>query len=269
VLARFTPRLVAPACVLASLLAGSAAALAQPAADGSAIFLSWDRCYGDGAVSNRTFACDTNSGVEVLYVSARPPAEIPQLNGAEVVIDILKLDASYPDWWQLSSAGGCRPSSITTQFGDPGNLATCGYAWNGAVAGGWDFQYYGYYDYQARLRFIAAIPAPQPAPAQELFLGRITINHAKTAGSGACSSCQSGLCLGLRSVLLTQPTGVGDVYTQQAETGTNSDRVTWQSGAVMRSGWNYSHSVWTKHFDCLSVTDAKRPTWGALKRMYR
>lgn len=261
---------------LAAMFAFAALALAgAPAgAQSGHVAMRWNDCFGDGGTRVRTFACDTNSGSEMLVVSAFPPVDMPQLNGASLVIDVLTSGETLPSWWQFQT-GGCRTGSgmLSVQFTPPPTAATCTDTWLSSAAGGMDFSYPWAFPGGARVRVVVGIPGSVPVLAgTEVFICRVRVSHAKTVGTGACSGCTGGLCIGLTSVVLTQPSGVGDQLLFDPLPGTASDATSWQTDMVMTSVIHPGHGGFglVKDFtSCVAATDAARPTWGAIKRMYR
>ncbi|MEO5618171.1 MAG: hypothetical protein ABIS67_10400 [Candidatus Eisenbacteria bacterium] len=139
----------------------------------------------------------------------------------------------------------------------------------GGLAYNYPVTYFGWAN-QGRIRVVAGVQPTAIVANQHVFLFSISFNRSSSTGIGSCSGCESAICLGLTGVLLTQPAGVGDVYVQAPEPFQNSDMATWQTGAVMRRSYEpHPGSEPFKIFECLSVTEVRRPTWGAIKRMYR
>lgn len=257
------------AVAAAAATTGRALAQAQPL---GSIALRWNDCYGDGGVAARNFACNTNSPpAEQLVVSAFPPAAMPQLNGASIVVDILMPSGTIPSWWQFQS-GGCRPTSVIAAFTPTATLNTCLDPWQFAAGGGVSYTYPFNSAGAARLRGVGAIPGSTSIPAgSEVFVCNFEILHSKTVGTGSCGGCATGLCVGLSSVTLYQPLGVGDYTLIAPLPSTTSDVAGWQGEYNMTSFMYQFHGgAWQKDFiTCTSATEARRPTWGAIKRLYR
>jgi hypothetical protein len=76
-------------------------------------------------VLNKTFACDTNAGSELLVGSFVPVANISNVKGVEVVIKLASIDSSWPAWWEFINTATCRQSSLTmnTTSTNPASLA--------------------------------------------------------------------------------------------------------------------------------------------------
>ncbi len=236
------------------------------------IALRWDNCYSDGGITARSFACNTNSGLETLVLSAWPPVDMPQLNGATTIMTLWSIDATLPSWWQ-SYSGGCRGTTgMSAQFTPPLTSINCIDPWFGQAAGGIDVSA-GYYGPQsARIRTVCAIPGSiSITGGQETFIARVVIFHSKAVGAGSCAGCLDGACIGLNSIQLYQPLGVGDYIMNRPLDGTTSDFVGWQMNASMGSYYYSFHgSALQKDFtSCSAATATRRPTWGAIKSLYR
>jgi len=237
------------------------------------VALRWDHCYGDGGTTARSFSCDTNSGSNELVVSAYPAAAVPQLNGADVFLQIDVLgDALLPGWWQLWS-GGCRgTTALTASFVPPAGTVNCLDPWAGQASGGVIFDFHGDVIH-GQIHAICAIPQSVAIPAgAEVFIARIVVLHLKTVGAGSCTGCLSGACIGLKEVALLQPSGVGDFRILFALPGTNSDVAAWQVNAVQFPFLidGPGPGALEKLFGpCTAATAAARTTWGAVKQLYR
>lgn len=236
--------------VAALLLPGSA--LAQ-----SGINLSWDDCGASGT-EVKFFACDTNSGISRLFISAVPPEPMPQLNAVEFVIDIATSQPALSSWWQFQS-GGCRAGSLTGQYDFTSGPFSCLDIWAGEAAGGinWTSGFNG--PNRARLRGVAAVPGWRSADnSTEMYLFAVRFSHQKSTGAGSCEGCTDKACFVLNSVKLTQPLGVGDyVLTQPLG----------RSWAYWRCpGTFFSHGGGCSFF---CSTPTARPTWGSIKTLYR
>ena len=74
---------------------------------------------------NRSFACDTNSGVQQLVGSFAIPFDVAQVSGNEVVVDLGFAGNSVPSWWQFKSAGSCRQTSLSYVTTAPASAVNC------------------------------------------------------------------------------------------------------------------------------------------------
>src|SRR5690349_13517937 len=89
------------------------ALVATPCLAASSTRMSWDHCAADGRVANRTFACDTNAGSELLVGSFEMDQASTQVSGEEVTIDVVSSAATMPAWWQYMDPATCRRTSLT------------------------------------------------------------------------------------------------------------------------------------------------------------
>jgi len=254
-------------------------ASAQPVVSDGAVALRWNDCYGDGGMASKSFACNTNSGASVLVVSAIPYQTLPAFNGGVVTITVKTPGAPLASWWDFSS-GSCRgTSALTALMSPPPSLSQC-YEFNSQYPNApFSLSYsYGVEPYQgpnpnaATIQVVFGLPEPIEIPAGlEMFLCRIQTNHTKSTGDGACIGCEQGLCVGVNRVFISQPAAFGPRYLLSPIEGTSSDVASWQGSFSMSADPPYlSNGSPARRFrDCLDVTDAKRPTWGAIKRMYR
>src|SRR5262245_52141977 len=103
-------------------------ALTTSRASAGGMNLAWSDCLGAGGAINRNFACNTNVGSNDLYVSYDPPVNIPDLNGANPLIDLQSASSPLPQWWQMKNAGTCRLASLSAISAITG---TCPDSWAG------------------------------------------------------------------------------------------------------------------------------------------
>src|SRR5512143_545213 len=90
---------------------------ASVAAAGAGTNLRWNGCFGEGTgASNKAFACNTNTGTNLMVGSFQLGTDILQTPGQEVVIDFASADATLPAWWQFKNAGTCRQAALTMNF---------------------------------------------------------------------------------------------------------------------------------------------------------
>ena len=242
------------------LLCGAMLALTAAVASAQGgINLAWSRCYGEQvAVTNRTFACTTNSGTNLAVASFIPPADVAALNGNELVFDLQSSTATLPAWWAFKNTGTCRLSSLTVNFTTNASDVVCVDEFAGAGAGGIGAYNIGYGGNPARARLTVAIAVPASAIAivtagTEYFAMNLAINNLKSTGTGSCAGCLTPVCLVFNSIKLTQPVGLGDTTIGNPAGG---NFVTWQGGAIGGGG-------------CPAATPTHNTTWGAVKSLYR
>jgi hypothetical protein len=239
---------------------------------GGELYLRWDNCIGDGGVNNRTFACDTNSGVETLVASFRLDQTFVGMNWIQGYLDIASIDpSSMPAWWQI---GYCRPmNTVLGSFNPPATSTTCFDGWAGRAAGGATYAYPTGFQYVgARIDVVAGLPSPASftvLAGQEVYAFTVEISHTRTAGLGSCSGCTTPVCIsfghaGLASPDTTLPWIVGSA------TPNNGSNVTWQTGAVATTtGTCPAHGPCNTGVICQSATPASGHTWGSIKSLYR
>lgn len=241
------------------LLAGML--LAAPAHGAQGVSLSWDRCQGDGGTQNRTFACDTNAGAEVLVCSFLLDAPVPQVTGNEVTIDVLSQADPLPAWWLFRDPGTCRQNSLgMNTVANPSDLVCVDWAAGHSVGGvGAYSTEHGTIDpglasRHRRIKIALAVALEDIADLvadTEYFSCNVTINHAKTVGDPACAGCAGSVCMLLTSIKVTTAVLGNDVsITVPASPG--SYIVQWQGAGA----------------DC-NLVPIKRTTWGEMKGLYR
>jgi hypothetical protein len=268
---------------LVSLLtAASLLATASLAHAAGGIAMRWDRCYGDGGVANKLFACDTNTGVERLVVSFVPDVDVPDLNGIEVGVEVASSTASLPAWWQYFTAGSCRSTAASVSVTPPAGSVQCTDPSAGNWAGGLGAYspntgsgaFYG--NNAAVFQIALALPQPLTAPVQaghEYHAVTIVITHARSVGTGACSGCVTPMCLAASYVTLTTSGSGGTVQTLSHPFAGNSSAVSWQGGSpeltFVPQGSRPSARPYAYISGCGLPTPARNQTWGAIKSLYR
>lgn len=221
--------------------------------------LSWGDCGVHGAALE-PFACNTGAGHHDLIVSVVVTSNMPQVVGVEGVMFLSAGQGQMlQDWWRLAP-GECRSGSISLVLDAAGNPASCPSIYHPSqLAGGvaWDSQYGGDPSL-ARLRFVAATASGNPIVAgTEYTVARIRITN---SGTGACGGCEFPACIGIESVNVVQPTGVGD---ERLLTEEFRGHVGWQCLSQFGAG---RPSCWLGS-GC--ATGTTQPTWGLIKSMYR
>ena len=243
------------------------------------VHMAWDDCGAAGSAT-RTFACNTNLGVEQLYVSFVPPAGITAFNALEGDIRLWAFGTSYPpvipSYWGVGS-GQCRASSVSLTFFGSGPF-TCANPWPTSAAGGAVMESTFSSNFQPRIRCIAAVPAGDEQsldPSIEYYGFRLVFNHRKSTGLGACDGCSTPIGLELRGLRIDQsPSGTAPY---DFETGRNSgvfQTVNWQCEGAPAIYEDVSHGgvhTWAiAGWDFPGcVTPAQRRTWGSIKSLYR
>lgn len=230
--------------------------------------LRWTDCWGDGGPMNMSFACDTNLGTHWMVGSFVSPQAVQGVNGNEISIDLAVAGGSLPPWWQFKNTGSCRPTSLSFSAVVPASAVNCRDWTGGAAVGGIAAYYVDFWGPgSARVLIAMAVPSASAADIvanQEYFSFVLSINHAKTVGTGACAGCDLGACIALKTIRLT--TNNLTPVTLSPGTGSigSDDRlVTWQGGAGVVSQPNPAY------LNCPLATPARTSTWGAVKALYR
>ena len=261
------------ALLLLTGLAGTAAAAANP----YGLNAAWTECWGDGGTSNRSFACNTNTGFDRLNLSFVVDQPIPNVSGMEMYLQLASESPTLPLWWSMKNAGTCRPTSLALLINTPLLYNNC-VDWGAGTLGAAGI---GNYVIGAAgpntVTTAAASAVPQGlglvlAPGVEYFVGTYQINHQKTVGTGACSGCQVAVCI-LFSHLRIYVDGGSTFYralTTPANTP-NSQVATWQAGQIVSLQHDcFSNGLCTNSFGCVTPpVSARNNTWGAVKSLYR
>ncbi len=227
------------------------------------IHLSWTDCGTFGA-QDRAFACNSNSGTNILTCSFFVPGAFDTLTGAAGVIDLITDQSTLPSWWNLQ-AGGCRvgsPPNLSANFNFTA-ATNCTDPWGGVAAGGIACKVMDGVQItdprRCRFDWVCAIYPGLVGPDStlEYYAANVAFNNKATVGTGSCAGCNFPACIRFNSIQLSRP-----VHGQQNQdefffstpiaTG-GSQQVTWQGGAGV---------------DC-SLVPARNKTWGQIKSLYR
>ena len=235
----------APILVASLLLLALTATVASAAAG---VNLRWTSCFGDGGASVRTFACNSNSGSNVLAASFELPSDLPQGFAVQVKIDLATSGTSLSDWWKFFNAGNCRQTSLSAAAQDGTNcpdwslgLASVSIAgYNEGTVGGPN---------TADINIANAVSLDQVqdlVAGQEYGVVRLTISNAKTVGTGSCSGCTDAACVIVQSVdtFSAQDNGAVHILMDGPTNGTDSNYVTWQSATECPGGGASQSVTW-------------------------
>ena len=229
-------------------------------ADRMGIALRWNRCFGEeGAEFVRSFACDTNLGFESLVGSFALPGALPDVSGIEFYLDVMTYGgipgdagpALLPAWWQFRNVGSCRLTSLSLQsVANPADVV-CTPFWNGEEGGGIGAYNLNQPIFGRSARIIGVIAVPLSALIQasagvEYSAFTLTINHAKTVGTGACAGCLEPMQVIFQYVNVTQGNTPGGVVLTSPIDGDRSRYVLWGTGPVptQRSSWSAVKSLY-------------------------
>jgi hypothetical protein len=248
-----------------TLLCGMLLALTATVASAApGLNLRWLNCLGDAGQANRVFACNVNTGSHLAVGSFEIGADLGQVSGNEIVIDLAAAGPALPAWWQFRNAGTCRQTSLGLNAIISASAVNC-FDWaNGQAAGGIGAYNVGIAGPNTA-RIVAALAVPAGALAdlfsgQEYFSYNLTINNQKTVGTGACADCLTPVCLVFNSLKLTTPVATNDRTISGPTNGTDSNYATWQGGGNPGSA---------RGTGCPAATPTKSSTWGSVKNLYR
>ena len=270
-------RSIRPGLLLAQLLLLPLAAHAQ-AVDPPGVNLRWDRCYGDGGVWNKTFACNTNVGTEQLVGSFDLAENLDRVVTAEIVMDLRSASSTLPAWWQMMNFGTCRRTALDL---DPNlDISSSCMDWSVEPTGGGISLYSIGSQGPEHVRINASVAVPTPSDLTagvEYFLFRLLISHEKTVGTGSCAGCDQPVCIFLSRVSLYRAqSSVAAIHLEKGANWSGSQHVTWQNGYPLDV-----HQVCETpgipcprrytDFECVlsSPTANRGSTWGQVKAMFR
>ena len=245
--------------LLCGLLLAMSASIASA---GPGVGLRWNACLSDGGAINKAFACNSNTGTNLIVGTFELGVDLASTSGNEVVIDLASASSPLPAWWQFKNVGTCRTTALNMSFSNP--TATNCVDWAAGQASGG----IGAYNIGARgantARLVAAIAVP-PAlladlvAATEYYSFSIAITNVKTVGTGACAGCLDPVCIVFNSINLTTPVLANNIKLIGSSNGTDSNYCTWQGGAGVVTGGGSG---------CPAATPTRSATWGQVKALY-
>ena len=231
-------------------------------ASAAGINLSWNFCAGEGTgTNNKTFACASNAGSNLLVTSFTLDSDIGQVNGNELVLDVLTQAPAITDWWSFRDVGSCRQASLSSNMTANASDVVC-VDWGAGQSAGGIGAYsnelgsidLGLLAQHRRIKIAVAVPASAIADLlanTEYFSCNITINNQKTVGTGSCAGCTEPMCIVFNSLNVTTVGGANDTKLG-AGASPGSNIVTWQGVGP----------------NCQAVPTKNTP-WGAVKSLYR
>ena len=236
---------------------------------GQGVNLSWGRCFGEGVgTQNRNFACNTNTGSQVMIGSFILASDTPQVVGTEMTLQLAAADQFYPSWWDFAYAASCRKSSLSVNFvADAADIVCADWA-QGQASGGLGaycslWNKCGGQPMADNVALIKIVEAVAPASGQDLAAGveyfdfNIVVNNARTMGSG-CLGCTVPVCIVLNTINVVQKGNINHRLSTAAIPGSNF--ITWQGGGSPSTPQGNG---------CPAATPTQRSTWGSLKTVYR
>jgi hypothetical protein len=238
----------------AFLLCGMLLALTATVANAQ-LNLAWDDC-GLNGTTNKTFACASNAGFDMLVGSFVTPPGVTALTGQAPTVLVHFQGDQIPAWWTFGAAPNCRAATSLSSAYPGGTVpgACDNYFGDNACAGAHLPDANPAWPTQLRIRMVAAIDAGLAAPVAagtEQYCFTLTINHARTIGTTVCGGCDVPAAFVFSSLLLSQPVGVGD-FTFEADFARGDLCAAWQGGESF-----------------CAYTPAKNASWGQIKSLYR
>ena len=232
------------------------------ASAGSAVKLRWDSCWGDAGVMNKAFACNVNTGSNILVASLVPDRPVLGVSDLESRVDLTFAGGSVPDWWRFRTTGTCRTGSLNVASTAPVSAVACqDWASGSALAGITSYTLNTFSPGKASVQLVSALISGGTADfitGQEYYLFSLIVNHLKTVGTGACAGCNVPACIGLQYVELNTPPPVSTL-TFFAFSSDIDWLTTWQGGIVNSTGG----------LNCAQTTSTRPATWGSVKSLYR
>jgi hypothetical protein len=236
------------------LLTGAVLALSASVAAAEGINLSFNDCGTNGA-RFATFNCLSNTGTPFPAIASFiPPAGLTEFLGLNAQVD-LTTAGPLPAWWQ-HGATSCRGTGgLSVSFDFTSGPFSCADFFSGQAAGGFLWESGFGAPNRARMRVTCAVPFDNRGPVDEnteYYAFRISLQRAKSVGTGSCAGCEQQACMVLNEIQLYQPPELGSdpIITNPAP----ENHVTWQSATVA---------------DCPLSTPAQNKSWGQVKTLYR
>jgi hypothetical protein len=223
-------------------------------ASASPLKFRWDQCFGDGGVQNKAFACNVNTGADVVVASFVPFTLLPGVADIESRVDIAFGGAAVPAWWQFFNAGTCRQGAIGLTASDGSGIACSD--WSGGTGIGL-IALVTVAPTTVSVSVTSYIPAGTAdlAAGQEYFAYSLRVNHTKTVGATSCAGCSVPACLGMQYIEFDLET-THSFFTLSPDVSDTQWLAFWQGGPAGGTS-------------CIRLTPARTTTWSAVKSLYR
>lgn len=219
----------------------------------------WGACGTSGtANSDPALICQGDFGERRLVLSFVPQAEVTQVVGWTLVLDLASDAATLPSWWQVQF-GGCR-YTVPSQFVavTPLGGEDCLDPWSAtgsALVQSLIYPRPGGDGRQLRVILGVGVAAPDAftlEPGGQYLAGILAIRFAGTT-SNTCPGCAAPVCFVFNSAEIHRTPGApgGDPAPFVGSSTTNGNQATWAGG-----------------IGCASVP-ARTRTWGQIKNLYR
>jgi len=244
-------------------LAVSLLALSAGRAGAEGLNLGWDDCPGGAAYSViKTFACNTNVGINTLIGSFIAPAGVIAMSANEIVMDVQTGGPVLPAWWKMAS-GQCRAaSSVAGNFNFTAGPFTCYDYWQAGAVGAMAWSIIPFAANRCRIKGVVALPSGDPRITEipegtHVYSFKCNINNARSTGLGACAGCGDEACIMLNSIRINQPVSSGAPSIPLYNAAT-VQHVIWQA-------WTTTDPI----YQCPVLTPTKSRSWGSIKALYR
>ena len=227
--------------------------------------LAWGDC-GTFGTSNRSFACNVNTGAGTLVGSFTSFVALDSMNGNEATIEYQTAGATMSPWWQIKTptdaSAACRSTALTSDFNFLSS-SNCADFWAGNAAGGVGIIRNLTQVNRARILVVCAVALEIAGPVDpnvETYSFKLNISNTKTVGAGLCAGCADGVQIILNSIKCTQNPGVPP--------SSAGDQINLGIDKTMETLGTFATS-----YNAAGVppgaTPTKNTTWGAVKSLYR
>jgi hypothetical protein len=207
------------------------------AAQAFGLNLAWDQCYGDAPpVVRKLFACDRNTGVDMVVASFVPAFSHSTGGLLEIQFDIqTRSGVTLPVWWDFATLSSCRRNQATIGSVPLTPLLTCRDLGSNPVVAIRDDYRYPTPDHMVLTASAQAGNTPLVGGV-EYFAYAFVISHALSTGAGACAGCLEPVAITLTALragfpspeILTVPAG-GNVVGWQQDLPVAVRNVTWSA----------------------------------------
>jgi len=250
------------------LISGVMLALTATVALAGGLDFSWGpACAADGLIINKTYACTSNAGSDVMVASFSPTADNALFLACDAVIDgqVAAGNPVIPNWWQFKNTGACRLSGMSPSAAPPAGGTLCEDAWLGQATATID--YYGdpilvsipvppVQGPRVRIKVGVSLPAAAGngvVGGAQYFAFALAVNHTKTVGTGACAGCLVPMTFVFNSIMPGYSDGMDPpvLSSEVISTPIHNQCITWQGGILC------------------GETPTQNKTWGQVKSLYR
>jgi hypothetical protein len=223
--------------------------------------LTWGSdCWRDNPATLKTFSCDTNDGSAIFTVSFSLDFNYSKSGFLAAQLDLQSDSPTLPDWWQLSSVGGCRQAALSTAAAFAGTAGGCTDYWAGQTPSSTIYWSTALFPVGAperavplpdRAQFLGAYWVDSYVPIVagiEYFAFSVAVDYRKTVGAGACGGCGTPTAIVLNEIDLT--TLFNPI---RLTTPLSNGCLRWQTDGATPCG----------------ATPVRNTTWGQVKGLYR